>query len=240
MTTLYDPQRHSAKPTDYTQAWADVAEDEPEEDNDHVPEDESPEPHEDEEKPPVDEEEKEPHPWPSDDSSYSEEDATSSTSGDTDDEDEEDNESEDKSSNTSNDSRHHAVCKVKVPGLGSISYLIDDNTGYFLAKCTSEEHSANTADGPCQITKRANAGPRAGQGRPLGFLMAWLERQQPDNPMYTPTRDGHVRPNEPFKPVHMTRTAARDRLMALPGATELAKYELGGLDHEPKEPIEVR
>ena len=61
--------------------------------------------------------------------------------------------------------RLKAECVVTVPG-GTISYYA--LKGIFQATCSNRSH------GRCVLTRSSAPGSRPSQGRPLGFLMAWL------------------------------------------------------------------
>jgi len=128
-----------------------------------------------------------------------------------------------------------APAKCRVPGLGWVAWHDDENEGFFLARCTAIEHRCEL---PCQTTRVARAGRKAGQGRPLGWLMCWLKRARLGVPNRPVSRALHVKPLEPFHPHVIERTLARRELMLLPGATDLAAHEAGGSTARPAEPVD--
>ena len=125
-----------------------------------------------------------------------------------------------------------AHVRVKVGDLGWICYYKEQPKGYFLAVCRCQAHRERLA---CQVRKQANEGRKRGQGRPLGWLMAWLRRQELGHPSYAETRREHVHPSEPFQPPWEERNEAREELMMLDNGHALAEYEhdYGALFPEP-------
>ena len=111
-----------------------------------------------------------------------------------------------------------SVSKVEIPGIGEIVWMPRPNA--FQARC---RHLAHTDERACNRARQAyvKAG-KSGSGRPLGFLMCWLEAQHEYDSQY-----GHV--NDPdFDPPFDARDSARNRLMQLPGATDLQSHEAPG------------
>ena len=96
--------------------------------------------------------------------------------------------------------------------------------GYFVARCGHEAHRA--PDGPdCKIERTSRAGRARWKGRPLGFLVAWIQRVDSEDC----TRDNHVHckcaGGGAWQPSFATRLAAREHLMSLPGGHDLATKE---------------
>ena len=144
---------------------------------------------------------------------------------------------DDKSSSMDEKGLGAARAIVRVPHLGVICYYDDRRGGYFLARCSCRAH--REPDLHCQTSRRANKGRKAGQGRPLGWLMCWLQQCCPHSVDMCPrSRDEHVNPEFAYNPELGQRETARAELMELPGAAELADRELGGPDATEVEPYE--
>ena len=106
-------------------------------------------------------------------------------------------------------------------GQGVIAYYPDDCT--FVATCMCGLH-VEAGAGECQHVRTARSGRAKAQGRPLGFLAAWLEDRE------HPTRGEHVSMRSYSRAI---RKAARIRLRAV--APELFARERpmeGGDDDE--------
>ena len=131
-----------------------------------------------------------------------------------------------------------ALHRVAIPHLGWIAFYLDGNGGHFVAACRNKDHREGNL--VCKTSRRANEGRKLGQGRPLGWLMCWLEQCLPGNEDAPPCRHAHVHPGVAFRPSLAQRIAARARLMALEGAMDLASMEFGGLDAVPAEPIHFK
>ena len=84
--------------------------------------------------------------------------------------------------------------------------------------------------GSCVRTKTANAGPKKGQGRPLGFLSAWLLAGKDCG-----TKDDHMR----YKVTLKQRQEGRTLLALLPGSEDFFAFEADKKnDADPDEPVE--
>ena len=121
------------------------------------------------------------------------------------------------------------MLQVRIDGrnYGSIRYNPRFQT--FTAHC---EHKTHTDCGSCRKQRSALAGSKAkaGQGRPLGYLTAWLLAAEdfPDNS--THVHEFHGAPLD-------HRIEARRKLMLLPGSEAFASYERA---REPGEEVEPR
>ncbi|CAK0791630.1 unnamed protein product, partial [Prorocentrum cordatum] len=78
---------------------------------------------------------------------------------------------------------------VLVPGLGRISYYDTFDRKYFVANCADPDHVCHL---PCHTTRVSTPGHKKGQGRPLGWMMSWLERQGGLAAARAATRHDHV------------------------------------------------
>jgi hypothetical protein len=115
----------------------------------------------------------------------------------------------------------------EVPG-GDLRYNVRTNT--IVAHCKFEVH------GDCRKNRTCSGGRvggLGGQGRPIGFLMAWLQRQDQHE-----CRQTHV--HVPANLVtHADRVAGRHLFMTLPGAQEFSQHERAKRPDEPDEPIVI-
>ncbi|CAK0860144.1 unnamed protein product, partial [Prorocentrum cordatum] len=100
---------------------------------------------------------------------------------------------------------------VIVPGLGRISYYDTFDRKYFVANCADPGHVCHL---PCHTTRVSTPGHKKGQGRPLGWMMSWLERQGGLAAAGAATRHDHVHGG--WRPTFEGRRAAGERLALLP------------------------
>eukprot|EP00959_Pyramimonas_sp_CCMP1952_P032037 672253-Pyramimonas_sp.AAC.1 len=123
---------------------------------------------------------------------------------------------------------------VLVPGLGRISYYDTFDRKYFVANCADPDHVCHL---PCHTTRVSTPGHKKGQGRPLGWMMSWLERQGGLAAARAATRHDHVHGG--WRPTFEERRAARERLALLPGGLALIAEEFVPPGQDPgAEPIE--
>ena len=120
----------------------------------------------------------------------------------------------------------------ELPGLGDIRFYADRSV--LQAKCTNPEH------GDCRITRTTQPHPsnparhtaRGGQGRPLGFLSAWLQAQ-----FDFPDQASHC---HRCKPTYEARCESRSFFVGLEGGqawsdrVERARDTDAGEDVEPR------
>lgn len=143
----------------------------------------------------------------------------------------------DSSSSTSSDSsgssapvaRRQNLNELVVPtldgaGEGKIKYTNIGDRQEFYAICPMKE-----CHGKCILTRTAKAGPKPGQGRPLGFLAAWLRLCSEGQ---HPTRTQHLK----FRPTYEERLAARRSLADQPAAPFFFEKERAQADDEGLEP----
>ena len=124
--------------------------------------------------------------------------------------------------------RKEAAFTVDVYG-GKICYY--EGSENFVAYC------GNPAHGKCELTRTSRAskhrvGPGFSQGRPLGFMMAWL-----DQCYACDTKEDHWK-KEVFEQDYPIRLKARAHLLTMPNGEELTKFErcadTVGADYEPR------
>lgn len=96
-------------------------------------------------------------------------------------------------------------------GPGSLTWYSKKNT--FYAYCDDARHGGR---GKCRLNRTAASGNRRGQGRPLGFLAAWLL----DHEAHA-DRLEHVA----ARPSREARVSARDFLKQLPEGSRFLAYE---------------
>ena len=89
----------------------------------------------------------------------------------------------------------------------------------------------NKAHGSCILTRTLKSGPRRGQGRPVGFLCAWLRAACRGD---CALKADHMK----YKPPFAERSEARHCLYALPGCEELLEKERVAREGEGSEPEE--
>ena len=116
-------------------------------------------------------------------------------------------------------SRGKAEISLEIEG-GKLTFY---RQGFFTATCRNVAHTK------CVMTRTSQPGRRAAQGRPLGFLVAWLALSEE-----TVDKTDHW--NRSRWPDHATRTAARHRLAELPGGQELLECERQQEPGETSEP----
>ena len=83
--------------------------------------------------------------------------------------------------------------------------------------------------GSCILTRTTKIGRKKGQGRPVGFLAAWLQA----GPTFG-SKDAHMK----HKPTFPERAAARRSLKTLPGVVDFFNMERLALEGEGSEPDE--
>lgn len=113
-----------------------------------------------------------------------------------------------------------------LPGLGMLSWYKGSND--FVVTCSCQDHSG----GPkCKKTRTGNKskieGRRPAQGRPLGHLMAWLEKQHD-----FATQGLHLK----YDPDLPSRQGFRARLQEIPGSAFFFARERRPRDGEGVEP----
>ena len=112
-----------------------------------------------------------------------------------------------------------------VTPVGKITYYAKGRR--FVAHCTETERHGKL----CRKQKFAyRSASTPGQGRPLGYLMAWLENSNFD------THRAHI-DETVYTPLEI-RAAARQRLHDTPGSEVLFACEAVRLDGESDEPID--
>ena len=114
---------------------------------------------------------------------------------------------------------------VDVPR-GQIVYY--DSTKRFVALCN--QHPGCSRERTAMASKNILRFP--GQGRPLGFLKAWLDITT----LIDNTKVGHCSEIDALNLSHDFRTGARLRLQAIPEAAPLFVCERTKLDYEWSEP----
>ena len=115
-----------------------------------------------------------------------------------------------------------AAC-VQLPNGRTVAY---DTTNNMVAECTIADHG-----GGCFLARSLHRGPRAGQGRPVGLLLAWLN--DPSIHEASRTRPGWHRP------AFDERAAHRLAFASVPGAGEILRRERLPAHDEGEEPGEV-
>ena len=111
--------------------------------------------------------------------------------------------------------------RFSLEGLGEIHYY--PTSQQFTAFCTIPEHL------DCRKSRTAKASDRnKSQGRPLGFLVAWLKQ----GTSY-PNKKEHV---HYCSPNYSNRCEGRQHFNTLPGANSFAKYERIQREGEDPEP----
>ena len=112
------------------------------------------------------------------------------------------------------------VCRAQFPHGSLVAY---GNTKNMVAECNIEAHG-----GKCHLTRTLTRGRRAGQGRPLGLLLAWLH----DPSIHLESR----RSRGWLRPAFAERAAHRMAFVAAPGAEEMLKRERSPTRGEGEEP----
>jgi len=95
--------------------------------------------------------------------------------------------------------------------------------------CTMVAECNMPGHGKCHLTRKMKAGPRPGQGRPLGLLLDWLH----DPAIHLESRGGGQ--GWP-RPTFEERAACRITIAAVPGAEALLDCERGSFPDEGDEP----
>ena len=110
------------------------------------------------------------------------------------------------------------------PGLGSVHYNVSGQ--YFRAHCPCHGDECRR-----QRTARESETGRAGQGRPIGLLVAWLQSAHAAD-----SKEQHVR----MKVAGLSaRQEARRFFLGLPGSTDLTDREREKKPGEPDEPVTI-
>ena len=112
------------------------------------------------------------------------------------------------------------VCRAQFPHGRIVAY---GNTHRIVAECTIAAHGDK-----CHLTRTLTEGRRAGQGRPLGLLLAWL--QDPSIHEASRTTPGWHRP------AFAERAACRSDFAWAPGAEEMLSRERAPAHDEGEEP----
>ena len=111
--------------------------------------------------------------------------------------------------------------RVEVPGHGALIYYTSSNV--IQAHCRRDGHS------DCWRERTCAAGRRKGQGRPLGFLTAWL--------LQGAARISGQEHVHRSRATHAERVAGREHLATLEGSGQLFDKERERVDGEPEEPV---
>lgn len=122
-----------------------------------------------------------------------------------------------------------AEVTVVVPDLGDLRY--NPRTNCITAHCSSGQHGDCRKQRTCKAAASRNVLVN-GQGRPLGYLMAWLQEQNKHNTCYD-----HVHYAQPLE---RDRVAGRVLFMTLPGAEQFSLFERNRVDDEADEPSVMR
>lgn len=119
--------------------------------------------------------------------------------------------------------RGSAIASILIPGCGRIAYYA---SGEFYAYCDDPIHTMDAEGGNSTRCIRSRVG-RPGrvrhQGRPLGFLVAWLQGCA----LFADADD-----HKGFKPSFADRRAARNAFKEIPGAEPLLGSERPRRDDE--------
>ena len=116
---------------------------------------------------------------------------------------------------------------IKIWDYGELRY--NSNTQTFRAFCSCANHVQ-----PCSKQRKLLSGPRPGQGRPVGYLVAWLRDQNKH-----PDKDSHVWSSVVATNFDVRAKARRD-FSALPGAQWWLNKERAQTADEPhEEPLVV-
>ena len=107
------------------------------------------------------------------------------------------------------------------PGFGSVRFYPVSST--MQAYCP--KHGSD-----CRKTRTVKPGRQEHQGRPLGFLLAWLEGCANHG-----TRHQHIHEHRRYP--HAVRAAAREQFMRREGASAFAEYERDRRENEGSEPL---
>ena len=124
--------------------------------------------------------------------------------------------------------RGKADVVVVVPGLGAIRYYDKDKR----MEATCAVHASER----CRLTRGTRVGVDPDYGRPIGFMMLWLQRS------HLPHVAMKAEHTNPFFYALLCsaiedRRAAREALKALPNGPELMAFERPRRDDEPDEPL---
>ena len=114
-----------------------------------------------------------------------------------------------------------SVCRAQFPVGCLVAY---GNTKNMVAECTTPGHGSK-----CHLTRTLTRGHRAGQGRPLGLLLAWLH----DPSIHEESR---TRKEGWCRPAFDERAAHRMSFAAAPGAEEMLRRERSPSRGEGEEP----
>jgi hypothetical protein len=118
----------------------------------------------------------------------------------------------------------------EVPGLGTLRFNVMNRT--ICAHCTCPNHFPDCRKQRTVCATRTAAAARAGQGRPIGLLAAWLH----DSHAHATNTLHSKAPIATFE----ARAAARELFNALPGASEFAFYERPRSPAEGDEPLQIK
>lgn len=114
-----------------------------------------------------------------------------------------------------------ALAVLLVPG-GKITFYAGGNKDFMTAECNNLRHGRCVKTKTCEPPPDRFALKRAGQGRPVGWLVAWLRKGMRDIP-----REKHWAAEE--EPTWAERKAARDEVIELQaGGSADAALLLGG------------
>ena len=107
------------------------------------------------------------------------------------------------------------------PGRGSVRY--------YPVSCTMQAYCPQHGS-DCRKTRTVKPGRQEHQGRPLGFLLSWLQDCANHE-----TKQQHI--HEHRKYAHAVRAAAREEFMQREGAIAFAEHERARRDNEGPEPL---
>ena len=122
--------------------------------------------------------------------------------------------------------------ELEIPHLGKLRFYRHEK--HIVAVCTNPEHR------DCRMTRTLEEAPRigkpgsksAGQGRPLGLMVAWLRKQFDYS-----TQQAHLKS---CKPDLESRQEARRELREMPHGEQFLGYERALRPGEPEEPEAIR
>lgn len=121
--------------------------------------------------------------------------------------------------------RQGALAVLCVPG-GKIILYAGGARDFMTAECGNRRHGRCIKTKTCEAPPARLARTREGQGRPVGWLVAWLKKGLLDTP-----REKHWDPME--EPTLVERRAARDEVLRLQagGSADAALLLAGECDH---------
>ena len=131
---------------------------------------------------------------------------------------------------TSTTSRQMNPEQIVVPNYGSLRFY--PKTKHITAHCDIHRHDLDVDCRKNRTVMESTARSRAGQGRPIGLLTAWL--MDPDS--HSCVTGALARQGVPS---HDKRVAGRRHFLQIPGADQFVKYERERRPSEPEEPLSI-